>query len=447
MNRCTRSSIAELVVICAVTTACVGGTSIRSEDARSISVFGPYQGYEADQFARSVAAFTEDTGIVVQYTGSSDFTSDLLKRTGEAKRPPDVALVPQPGVVRELVDDDELVALQSETLAELDSNYRPDTRLLGEVSGVAYGVPFRTSIKSLVWYRPSVFDENAWAIPASLEDLEQLSAEIASTDGISPWCLALAAGTATGWPATDWVEDLMIRAHGPDTYRRWALGAEPFSSVLVAGAFAQFQLLVLQSGRLSGGTGSAVQTPFAEVMRPLMADPPGCAMAKQADFASDWFPEGTSIGPDGDVDWFVLPTHTTMVDPPPLVVGGDLAVQFRRSPEIDAFMTFLAGPDTGAPWASAGGFLSPKSTFDPTNYRTDDERRLAQLLTDADDVVFDASDEMPAEIGSDLLWSGITLWVNGQITYDELAADLDEAIAAGGRPDPRVRSRRGAPST
>ena len=164
-------------------------------------------------------------------------------------------------------------------------------------------------------------------------------------------------------------------------------------------------------------------------MTPLLAEPPGCAMVKQADFASGWLPADTTIGPDGDVAWFVLPDVVASDAPPPLVVGGDFAVQFRRDPIVDSFMAFLAGPQAGESWARRGGFLSPKSTFDPTRYPNDSERAFATLLDDAPVLAFDASDQMPASIGSGLLWPSITRWVAGVLTYEQFAQLIDEEFA------------------
>ncbi len=414
---------------CLFASACIGGAGTRDDSPAEITVFGPYRSTEADRFVASVEAFTERTGITIRYTGSADFVADLERRAGERNDPPDVAIVPQPGVIRELAADARIAELSDSAHEQLAANYSPEARALGEVDGTAFAVPFRANIKSLVWYRPSVFSERGWETPSSLDELEALVARIQADGEMAPWCLALESGTTTGWPATDWAEDLVLRLAGQDDYDRWAKGQLPFSSATITEAFTRFRELVLAPGRLNDTAAASVEIPVRQVVDPLFGDLPACAMAKQADFSIGWMPTGTVVGPDGDVDFFVLPDTMASEDMPPLVVGSDLAVQFSRSPDIDAFMSYLAEDQVGEEWANQGGFLSPKTTFDPAAYPNDAQRRLAELLTSASTLAFDASDQMPASIGSGLLWEEISAWVAGAEPYDAFSARIDEAIA------------------
>jgi alpha-glucoside transport system substrate-binding protein len=415
-----------VVGLCSIVVAACAGTGSRRSD--TVTVFGPYRGVEADRFVASLAAFTDRTGIEVRYTGSADFVTDLAERVEAGGSPPDVAIVPQPGLVRRLVDRGAVVALDVATSAVVDDNYGRATAALGEVDGVRYGVPFRISAKSLVWYRPDVFAANGWLVPRTLDDLDRLAATIAAStgagDGPAPWCLALQSGSATGWPATDWVEDLLVRRAGPAAAEAWADGTLGFSSDEVRAAFDEFERLVLAPGRLSGRRSDAVERPTTAVLDGLLGPDPACAMAKQADFAASWLPDGTSVGADADVDWFVLP-GATADDPPPLSVGGDLAVGFRRDAVVDALLAHLAGPDGGSSWAAAGGFVTPRTSFDPAAYPDDSTRALAELVLASEAIVFDVSDQMPADVGTSPFWSMAARWVAGSVTLDELAADLD----------------------
>jgi alpha-glucoside transport system substrate-binding protein len=214
---------------------------------------------------------------------------------------------------------------------------------------------------------------------------------------------------------------------GPDTYLVWAEGEVVFDDPEIAAAFYDFRELVLAPGRVEGGLAGVVETPVSETVLPLFADPPGCALYKQADFATNWMPDGTTIGADGDVDWFLFPGETD--DPPPILVGGDQAVQFRRDPDVDSLMAYLAGPDAGESWARSGGFLSPKSSISVSVY-PDFPPDLAAAASDTPALGFDASDQMPADVGSGLLWQRITEWVTGVLAYDAFAEEIDAALAA-----------------
>jgi alpha-glucoside transport system substrate-binding protein len=173
---------------------------------------------------------------------------------------------------------------------------------------------------------------------------------------------------------------------------------------------------------------SVVQTPVEDAPRRLFSDPPGCALYKQADFAVPWMPGGTTIRPDGEVSWFLLPGKTA--SKPPVLIGGDQVVQFRHTPDSDALTAYLAGSDAGRSWARRGGFLSPKSSIPETVYPTEFRSELERVLEHATTLAFDASDQMPPDIGSGLLWRDITSWVAGAKDYATLASEIDHARAA-----------------
>jgi alpha-glucoside transport system substrate-binding protein len=414
------------VLVCCATAGCVGGGEPSSISSRTIEIFGPYRGAEADRFVETLRPFTRATGIPVRYIGSVDFVDDLLLRTGEGNDPPDIAVVPQPGLVRQLADDGKLVPLDAEATQGVVAHTPPSLVRLSRIGGKLYTVPYRVSVKSLVWYRPEVLAQHGWTPPHTLEGLDDLVRRI-QRGGLTPWCFSMAAGTATGWAATDWIEDLVLRNAGISRYRAWARGTLPFSSSTIESQFDRFRSLVLAPGRVDGGLASVVETPVEEAVLPLFDDPPGCVLYKQADFAVGWMPSGTSIGPDGDVNWFVLPGDTSA--PPPLLLGGDQIVQFRRDPDVDALMAYLAGPTAGESWVREGGFISPKVSIPPSAYPEQYAEALARALEESPVLAFDASDQMPPAVGSDLLWSSITSWVAGVEDYDTFAGEVDAALA------------------
>jgi len=184
---------------------------------------------------------------------------------------------------------------------------------------------------------------------------------------------------------------------------------------------------VLANGRVYGGLADVVETPVEEAGLPLFDDPPGCVLYKQADFAVGWMPNGTTVGSDGDVNWFVLPGVTAA--PPPLLLGGDQIVQFRRNPDVDALMAYLAGPTAGESWVREGGFISPKVSIPASAYPEQYVKALARALAETPALGFDASDQMPPAVGSGVLWTSITSWVAGVEDYDTFANRVDAALA------------------
>ncbi len=390
-----------------------------------VRIFGPYRGDEAALFTAGLEEWADAEGIDVRYTGSGDFVADLQYQVVDILAPPDIALVPQPGLVQQMFDDGHIVPVPDDTAEVLQQNFDDAALDLGRVDGTLVGFPFRSNVKSLVWYRPDVLADLGVTPPDTMDELESLVERIQER-GFTPWCLGIEAQLATGWPATDWVEDLLVRQEGPDVYEDWVAGTVPFGDERIADVFASFRALVLEPGRVAGGVSKVLSTGTQDSDDPLFTDPPGCVLFKQASFAYGWMPPGLELGADGDIDFFVLP-GTDAAAPAPVVAGTDLAVAFSDRPEVAAVLARLATPEAGQAWAQGGSYVSPRNDIDPTSYYQPADQAVAEVLLGADTLVFDGSDAMPPEIGTALFWSQITAWISGQISYEELARTLDEA--------------------
>ena len=417
-----RPVIATLLAAALVLAACLGDDP--NEDTSTVRVFGPYVGVDADRFAGVLDDFENSTGIDVVYTGSTDFVDDLRQRAGSARRP-DVAMVPQPGVIDDLIERDAIVTLPESVRETVTANHDDDT--FGNTGwNPRYVVPYRRAVKSIVWYRPELFRTEGWSVPTTMPELRVLVEEIAERDDIDPWCFSIFSGTATGWPATDWVEDLVLRRAGPELYDDWAAGRLSWQHPGIRTAFEEFQTLVLDDERSFGGIRSVLQTDVTRASEPLLSDPPGCVLYKQASFAEEWLPAEVAVGPGQDVDTFVLPG--LQPDASPIVTSGDGAVQFEERPNVNRLMDFLASPAGGEAWADAGGFVSALSSVDITSYFGAVDAGFAEVLLDDGVSRFDASDVLPADVGSGLLWRRITSWIEGTITLDELLTSIDAAL-------------------
>jgi alpha-glucoside transport system substrate-binding protein len=388
----------------------------------AIEVFGPWLADDADAIADVLDGFDP---AEARYTGSSDFVADLGERLASGVERPDIAFVPQPAFVDEMIESGDLVAFSDDVVAAMTEGFVPGSWV--DVDGSVYALPYRANVKSLVWFRPDVFTANGWQVPGSLDELDALVAEIESTTDIAPWCFSIAAGGETGWPATDWIEDLLLRQAGTDVYDQWVAGDVAFSDPRVEEAFETFEQLVLAPGRAFGGRSEVLQVEVARAADPLFAPSPGCAMFKQASFATSWFPDGTTIGPDGTVDFFTFP-GAEADEAPPLLVAGTQAVQLSDDPGVDDLMAYLASPDGAEEWARRGGYISSRTNVDLDRYYTGTDVRFSALLQDAPATRFDASDRFDSALRQAVL-AGITSWIAGRVTLDELLASLDEAPA------------------
>jgi alpha-glucoside transport system substrate-binding protein len=412
-----------VVAATAIIAASCSGSAVTT-DSNSIDIFGPYLDQEAEAFIDAMSQFEFETGVRVNYTGSANFVNDLERRVQSVVDRPDIAMVPQPAVVDELIAANAIVPLSQETVDAVGANYNVDGL---DITNGNHAVPYRSSIKSVVWYRPDVFAERQLMVPETFDELVSTVEVIDSTTDLAPWCFSVFSGSATGWPATDWVEDIVLRRAGADAYDEWVRGERAFDDPAIRDAFLEFEELVLTRGRSAGGLRSILNVEVANTSDPLFTKPAGCAMFKQASFAESWFPSGTEVGPDGDVDFFILPA-TERGQPDPLVIGGDGAVQFDDRETVNQLMTYLATPAGAAEWADNGAFVSARTAVDHDSYYDGASRRLSELLTDAPVSRFDASDVMPAAVGSGLLWTQITAWIAGTITLDELITSVDEGL-------------------
>lgn len=388
----------------------------RNDDGEAIDIFGPWLGDEADAFAESVEAFTFLTGIDVRYTGTNDFDADLRGRVSGGLDLPDIAFVPQPALFTELARQNLIVPLDPATVTAVEANYRFDPSAI-EYQGDVYFAPYRANLKSIVWYRPDVFTDNGWEVPGTLEELLSLTDEIAAS-GTAPWCFSLESGSSTGWAASDWIEDLVLRRAGAEVYESWAVGDTDFADPDIVDAFETFDRLLLTPGHTLGGIQRILSTPVEDAGAPLFAREPGCAMYKQATFAVRWFPDDVEVGEE--VDFFVLPVDGDGL--PPLLTGGEGAVQFTDRPEVISLMTYLVNPDGSAEWAQRGGFLSARDSVD-RDYYAESEQPFFDLVLEERDLRFDASDRFPSSF-RDVYLATLTEHI-GETSYLGVLADLE----------------------
>ena len=412
-----------LLVVALLVAACSGRASAPGDLAEPVEVFAGLRGDDAEALREVLADFTARTGIATRYVGTAGFARRLPERLREGA-PPDVALVPQPALLAELARSGHLAPLDG--LDELEDTLPPGAFEVGIVDDVRYGVWYRVSPKSLVWYPPAAFEEAGYELPRTWDELLALSRDIAA-DGTAPWCLGIEDFGSTGWVGTDWIEDLVLRLNGPEVYDGWVAGEVPFTDPRIAAAFDAFGQVTLTPGMVAGGTRAALTTPALEALWPMLDDPPGCLLSRQAAFQVSNLPPGTTLGPDGDLDVFVLPGMDAT--PPPLVAGGELVTAFNDRPGTRELVAHLASPAGGAVWAARGGFLSPHTSFDPSLHGDPFDLRLAGLLTAAPAVRFDGSDQLPTAIGTGTFWTGIVDHLAG-VPLDQVLEQIELGGAA-----------------
>jgi alpha-glucoside transport system substrate-binding protein len=423
-----RAAVAAGLTALAVTAGCSGGSQAGVEEGceayagylgntgTSVSMFSSIRGIGAEQAQQSWAQFEDCTGISITFEGSADFEAELKRRVQRGS-PPDIALLPQPGLLADLVRAGALKPAPADVQANVARWFSSDWSSYGSVDSVLYAAPYTANLKSLVWYSPKLFGSRGYRTPATWDEMIALSDRIA-LDGIKPWCAGIESGTATGWPVTDWLEDVMMRQFGPDVYDQWVAHEIPFDDPRVAAALDRVGQVLRNPAYISGGVRSIVTSSFQEAGLPILEQK--CAMYRQASFYADAWPEAATIAPDGDIFAFPLPP-IDLSKGRQILVAGEFVGAFNGRPEVQALTAYLSTPDWANTRARIGGAVSANKGFDTANTQTSVEKLSADLLTDPTVTIrFDGSDLMPAAVGAGTFWTGMTEWIQGASTATTL---------------------------
>ncbi|MEA2009657.1 MAG: ABC transporter substrate-binding protein [Actinomycetota bacterium] len=401
MQRQRASALALLIAGVFLATACTP-TDTDAQDGPVVTVFGGYKGVEAERFADSMASFEEQTGIAVRYVGAGSFSKAMEDRAANADFP-DIALFPQPGLLTEYAHRGLLLPLDEETQATVAMH--PETAA-GTVGDVPYSVWFRASVKSLVWYEPQIFAERGYSVPSTWDEMIDLTSQM-EIDGFTPWCLSVESFGATGWVATDWIEDIVLRQNGADVYDQWVAADISFEDDRIIAALETFGEIVHHPGRVLGGTHRILNTPWTQAQDPMFESPPRCLLNRQGSVQQAQLPSRVTIGTETDV--FVLPSMDG--GEPPILAAGEFAAAFTDRPEVHALMQYLATPEAGEAWAGEGGFVSPHVSFDADAYGDDLDRHMADVLSQANVVRLDGSDSMHPSVGTGTFWTGMVSYI------------------------------------
>ncbi|MEZ5886413.1 MAG: ABC transporter substrate-binding protein [Paracoccaceae bacterium] len=393
-------------------------------DGQSLTIFGPWRGEDQVLVESMLAYFTAATGVKVNYSSSENYEQQIVIDT-QAGSPPDIAVLPQPGLIADLASKGLLAPLGDETTAWLRDNYAAGDSWVGlgtykgkDGTPALYAFPYKIDVKSLVWYVPENFEDAGYEVPQTMEELKALTEQIVA-DGGTPWCIGLGSGGATGWPATDWVEDMMLRTQAPDVYDKWVTNELPFNDPAVVGAIDEFGWFARNDAFVDGGAAAVATTDFRDSPKGLFASPPKCYMHHQASFIPSFFPEGTKLG--RDADFFYMPAYAGKDLGKPVLGAGTLAMITKDSEAARAFIEWLKTPIAHEVWMAQSGFLTPLKSVNVEAYGNDALKKQGEILLNATTFRFDGSDLMPGKIGAGAFWTGMVDYAGGKPAADVAA--------------------------
>ena len=377
-------------------------------------------------FKADVKKFADANGITVEFIKAGSWDTEIRTKV-QGGNPPDVGLFPQPGLMCDLAKQGKLVPYDATTVATNKETLVPGVIEAGTCAdGEVYGLPTAVSVKSVLWTDAPAFKAGGYTAPKTLDELLTLTEKI-KADGTTPWCIAAESGAATGWPITDWIEDLVLRFAGPEGYDKWVKGELKNDSPEIRPAWEYFEKIAFGDGNVRGGTKSIVATPFQTGGNALFGSPPKCFLFKQATFVANkgGFPDAVIAELDTKTGPLAFPGKTEGDNP--VLLGGDIAAAFNNDANTLKVRNFIASKENGTEQQKAGGF-SAHTTADVSLLPNKTLQTIAsEVLYKAPVARFDGSDLMPAKVGAGSFWREPVKWLSGQQDLDEMLTNIDES--------------------
>jgi alpha-glucoside transport system substrate-binding protein len=401
---------------------------VTAQDDDVILILGAYtEPGDHDPYVENWARFSEESGIAVEYEGSSDFEVVVGTRI-EAGDPPHIACFPQPGLMKRFTDDavDLSEFLDEDMLLE---RYNASWLDMARSDGKLIGVWQRATAKSLVWYSPAAFEEAGYEIPTTWDELLDLTDQIVADGGV-PWYAPMESGNATGWVGTDWIEDILLRIAPLEVYDNWTVPASPeertlFSSPEVKEAWEIMGDILLNEDYVYGGILSTLEDRFFDTGAALIEG--NAYMAKQGSYMPGWLSEDypdLTLGEDGDLYYFYFPPIDEDYGSP-MLVGGDVCSLYIDTPETRAVMEYMTTPESMEFMIRAGRNDGPHLNT-PADWYAPEWQKLADIMGSATAVRFDGGDLQPGAVGAGTFWSGVVDYINGE-DLDTILQTIDES--------------------
>ena len=380
-----------------------------------ITVTCPWTGAEEGFFKKVITAFEAATGATVKHSCSQSSEQQIVIDI-KAGSPTNISVFPQPGLAANMAAIGGLTPLGDKSRDFVVKNFAAGkswadlgTYANKEGKKEFYGLFYNVNLKSLVWYIPENFKEKGYKVPKSMEELQTLTKKIAA-DGGKPWCIGLGSDAATGWPGTDWIEDMMLRTQTPEVYDGWVNNTVKFNDPRVIEAFDAYGWFAKNDAYVDGGASAVATVSFKDSPKGMFGSPPKCYMHRQASFIPAFFPEGKQ----DEADFSYFPSYASKKLGNPVLGGGTILTITKDSKGARAFMDYMASPQASEIWMAEGGFLTPLKTADINKYKTKQLKKQGEILLGATTFRFDGSDLMPGAIGAGSFWKGMVNFSGGQ---------------------------------
>jgi ABC-type glycerol-3-phosphate transport system substrate-binding protein len=364
-----------------------------AEVSGNVAITAVWSGDEQASFQAVLDDFeTRHPNVNVRYTSGGDQLPTVLSTAVAGGNPPDLAVVAQPGLVRNFVTRKALKPIDFAKDA-IEANYSDDWLQQGTVDGKLYGLFFKGANKSTIWYRPQVLGDAGVEPPATYDELIEGAATIGQS-GVPAWSIA----GADGWTLTDLFENIYLRTAGAEKYDQLSSHEIPWTDPSVTEALTQMKRITGDRQNIAGGVDGALQTDFPTSVTQVFREDPRAAMVIEGDFVPTALPQDSQLEAGTDYDVFDFPSVNG--SEPAVMGAGDQVVMFNDSPAARALVSYLATPEAAEVWAQRGGFSSPNREVSEDAYSDELTRTTATALANAETFRFDMSDLQPASFGA-----------------------------------------------
>jgi alpha-glucoside transport system substrate-binding protein len=392
----------------------------------TVEVISTWGGEELDSFNAMVAPWEQATGGKVNYTGTKDVTAILTTRLA-AGNPPDIAILPNPGLMNQLAKAGNLIALSDFLdMTTINADYAKGWVDLGTVDGKLYTVFIKASDKGTVWYDPKTFTANNWTVPTTWDEMIALSNQIVSDQKVPayPWSVAVESAQATGWPATDWMAEILLRKYGGDVYDGLVNGTIPWTDPRIKDVWEMFGTIVFTPGYVPGGPTAVLATGYQDGTYLPFETPPEAAMDYLGDFTAGFIStQFPSLVAGEDYSFFPFPTITDAYSGG-VTGGADLLCAFKDTPAVRSFVAYMATAAAQDIWVKRGGFTSVNNKISLSDYPDAITRAAAQQLSQATLFRFGAGDSMPSAVQT-AWWAGVVSYLQDQTQLDSILAYIE----------------------
>jgi len=405
----------------AASTTAGSATAANGNVSGSVTFTGVWTGDEQKNFQAVIDGFNKQyPNVSVKYTPAGDQLPTILATAVSGGKPPDMASVPQPGLMKDFQAKGALQPIDYAKSA-IDANFGPEWAKLGTIDGKVYGLVFKAANKSTVWYNVPAFKDAGVDPPKTWNDLITDAGTLQSSG--TP---AYSIGGADGWTLTDLFENIYLRQAGPDKYDQLSTHAIPWTDPSVKTALTTMAKILGDTSNIAGGTSQALQNDFPTSVSDVYTDPPKAAMVFEGDFVAGVILSSTKAKPETGFNVFPFPSINN--SPPVVMGGGDTVITFKNTPAVQALVNYLATPEAATIWASKGGFSTANKKVDPSVYPDAITRDTATALADASSFRFDMSDLQPAEFGATVgqgEWKDFQDFLRNPKNVDGTAAQLE----------------------